>query len=187
LHGISGVDFSKCAEFELGAFFISQIRSTKGTPMSDQKIVNQALRILEARLYKPDFFVTKPDDAKNYLKLKLGELEHETFNIMFLNSKHGLISLTQLFRGTIDNASVPVREVVKDTLKVNAAAVILSHNHPSGSPDPSMSDKRLTEVLTQALNLVGVRVLDHIIVGGNQTYSLAEHGDIEPSQCKNDL
>jgi len=148
--------------------------------MTEQNIVDQALVILEKRLHKPNFFVKRPDDAKAYLILKLGELEHETFNIMFLNSKHGLISLTELFRGTIDNASVPVREVVKDTLKANAAAVIFSHNHPSGVCEPSRADKHLTDTLVKALNLVGVRVLDHIIVGGTQTYSMAEHDEMTP-------
>jgi len=155
--------------------------------MSDQAIINQALHILETRLHKPDFFVTKPDDAKTYLKLKLGELEHETFNVMFLNSKHGVINLSELFRGTIDNAVVPVREVVKETLKANAAAVILSHNHPSGVPEPSEADKRLTSALVEALQLVGVKVLDHIIIGGAQAYSLAEHGYIEPPRCEHSL
>lgn len=153
--------------------------------MTDQDIIDRALSILETRLYKPNFYVTKPADAKDYLKLKLGELEHETFNVMFLNSKHGLISLTEMFRGTIDHASVPVREVVKDTLKANAAAVIFSHNHPSGNCEPSVADKRLTETLTKALNMVGVKVLDHIVVGGDQTCSLAECDLIDPYQRGN--
>jgi len=146
--------------------------------MTDQEIINQALRILEARMHKPDFYATSPNVVKEYLKLKLGELEHETFNVLFLDTKHGLISLTELFRGTIDSASVPVREVVKDSLKNNASAVILSHNHPSGVCEPSSTDKQLTSELKEALNPVGVRVLDHIIIGGSRSYSMAEYGEL---------
>jgi len=144
--------------------------------MTDQEIIEKALRILKSRLHKPDVFFTNPVLAKNYLVLQLGDLEYESFHALLLNSKHGLIHDLELSRGTIDQASVFPREVVKAALSFNAAAMVLAHNHPSGVTDPSAADKSLTENLVAALNLVGVRVLDHIIVGGDSTLSFAERG-----------
>ncbi len=98
--------------------------------MSDQDIIHHALNILESRLEQPDFFIKEPADANNYLKLKFNGLEYESFRVMFLNNQHGLIKLKELFRGTIDGATVHPREVVKAALHFNAAAVILSHYVP---------------------------------------------------------
>ena len=143
--------------------------------MSDRDIINQALNILESNLQKPDCVITKPEDANAYLKLKLSTLEYETFGVMFLNTQHGLIRLQEMFRGSINSATVYPREVVKAALHFNAAAVILTHNHPSGVSEPSQADRHITQRLVDALGLIDVRVLDHIIVGGNETYSFAEH------------
>lgn len=144
--------------------------------MSDQTIIDQALSILESRLHRPQHHFTNPDDTSSYLKLNLAELEHESFNVLFLNNQHGLITLKELFRGTIDGASVYPREVVKAALKFNAAAVILAHNHPSGICTPSMADRHITQQIREALSLVDIRVIDHIVVGGMDSYSFAEHG-----------
>ncbi len=144
--------------------------------MSDQDIIDHALEILESRLQQPYFFVREPSDANNYLKLQFNGLEYESFRIMFLNNHHGLITLKELFRGTIDGATVHPREVVKAALHFNAAAVILTHNHPSGASTPSSADKDITKHLKSALCLIDVRVLDHIIVGGSKTFSFAENG-----------
>lgn len=144
--------------------------------MSEQNIINQALTILESRLHKPEFLIKEPSDASNYLKLQFGGLEYESFRVMFLDNQHGLIKLKEMFRGTINSAAVYPREVVKAALSFNAAAVILTHNHPSGISEPSLADKNITTQLVAALRLVDVRVLDHIVVGGNQTYSFAQHG-----------
>ena len=103
-------------------------------------------------------------------------LEHEVFAVLFLDTQHRLIEYSELFRGTIDSASVYPREVLKEALRLNAAAVIVSHNHPSGNPEPSAADKSLTKRLREALAMVDVRVLDHIIVGGTETTSFAEQG-----------
>lgn len=146
--------------------------------MSDQKIIDQALAILETRLHKPDCVITRPDDANAYLKLQFEGLEHESFQVMFLNSQHGLIKLQELFRGTVDGAAVYPREVVKAALQFNAAAVILSHNHPSGVSEPSQADKHITQSLTEALRLIDVKVLDHIVIGGSDTFSFAENNMI---------
>lgn len=96
--------------------------------------------------------------------------------MLFLDSRNRLIRYVEMFRGTIDSASVHPREVVKEALKLNAAAVIYSHNHPSGHPDPSEADKVLTGRLKEALGLVDVRTLDHIIVAGHERVSFAEAG-----------
>lgn len=96
--------------------------------------------------------------------------------MLFLDARHRLIEYAEMFRGAIDSASVYPREVVKEALRLNAAAVILSHNHPSGNPEPSQVDKVLTQRLKEALGLVDVRVLDHVIVAGSATESLAERG-----------
>lgn len=144
--------------------------------MTEQEIIDHALTILETRLHKPDCVVTQPNHARDYLKLKFAGLEHESFRVMFLNSQHELIKLEEIFRGTIDGAAVYPREIVKATLQFNAAAVIFAHNHPSGVCEPSQADRNITERLKQALNLIDVRVLDHIVVGGSDSYSFAEHG-----------
>lgn len=143
---------------------------------TEDKIIAQALSILEGRLTKPDTYLGCPDDTKAFLALKLAQLEHEVFAVIFLNARHGIITYGELFRGTISGASVYPREVVKESLAVNASAVIFAHNHPSGNPQPSAADKQLTTRLVAALDLVGIRVLDHIVVGGTDTYSFAEWG-----------
>lgn len=143
---------------------------------TEQQVIDQALTILEARLHKPEFFIKEASSARSYLRLQFADLEYESFRVMYLNQQHGLIQLKEMFRGTIGQAAVYPREVVKTALHFNAAAVILSHNHPSGNNDPSDADRHITKRLVSALELVDVRVLDHIIVGGNETYSFAEHG-----------
>ncbi|MBA6421817.1 heavy metal translocating P-type ATPase [Pseudomonas sp. 5Ae-yellow] len=112
---------------------------------------------------------TTPGAVKDYLWVQMVNYEHEVFVALFLDNQHRLITCIELFRGTIDQAVVYPREVVKEALRVNAAAVIFSHNHPSGSPSPSEADKRLTHRLVQAMGSVDIRVLDHIIVAGTET------------------
>lgn len=143
--------------------------------MTDEEILHRALTILENRLHKPEHYFTQPNDTSTYLKLQFNGLEHESFRVMFLDSQHGLIQEEEMFRGTIDGASVYPREVVKAAIKFNAAAVIFAHNHPSGICEPSQADKHITQRLKEALGLVDIRVLDHIVVGGNQSFSFAEH------------
>ncbi|NEV60410.1 hypothetical protein G3446_00625 [Thiorhodococcus minor] len=111
--------------------------------------------------------------------LRLGTLEHEVFGVVWLDHKHRVLAIEELFRGTLDGAAVHPREVVKRALKVNAGACLIWHNHPSGISEPSPSDRLLTQRLKDALSLVEVRVLDHIIVGETCT-SLAEEGILWP-------
>ena len=118
----------------------------------------------------------QPVAVRKYLSAKLADFEHEVFAVLFLDTQHRLIEYSELFRGTIDSASVYPRELVKEALRLNAAAVIVSHNHPSGNPEPSRADEVLTQRLKEALALVDVRTLDHIIVAGGSTISFAERG-----------
>lgn len=113
--------------------------------------------------------------SADYLQALLGGYEHEVFTVVWLDNQHKVIRHSELFRGTIDSASVYSREVVKDGLAANAAVVILAHNHPSGLSEPSTADKQITQRLKDALAMVDIRVLDHLIVGETVT-SLAERG-----------
>ena len=120
--------------------------------------------------------LTSPDAVKTYLKATLAARDHEIFVVIYLDNAHRVIEIEELFRGTLTQTSVYPREVVKGALARNAAAVILAHNHPSGIPEPSHADEAITQALKQALALVDIRVLDHIIVGGDTCVSFAERG-----------
>jgi DNA repair protein RadC len=121
--------------------------------------------------------LASPGAARDWLKLKLGGLDHEVFGALWLDAQNRLIGWDELFRGTLTQTSVYPREVVKQALTRNAAAVILAHNHPSGLTEPSAADEALTHSLKEALGLVDVRVLDHFIVAGRATpLSFAERG-----------
>lgn len=120
--------------------------------------------------------LTSPEITKAYLSAQLRGYSYEVFACLFLDNQHRVIQLDELFKGTIDGASVYPREVVKQALHYNAAAVIFAHNHPSGITLPSQADKQITEKLKQALALFDIRVLDHFIIGDGEPYSFAEHG-----------
>lgn len=132
-------------------------------------------RYLKEKLERGDL-ISSPQASRDYLSMCLRDKAHETFYALFLDSKHRIIHQQELFRGTIDNASVPIREVVKEALKHNAAAMIVAHNHPSGVAEPSAADKSLTESLYLALGMVGVKLLDHLVVGDTEVISFAEMG-----------
>jgi DNA repair protein RadC len=117
-----------------------------------------------------------PQAVKHYLQLNLGSRSHEVFAVLFLDAQHRMLALEELFRGTLTQTSVYPREVVLRALHHQASAVVLSHNHPSGSVQPSRADEALTQTLKAALALVDVRVLDHVIVSAGQSYSMAEQG-----------
>jgi len=120
--------------------------------------------------------LTSPEITSAYLSAHLRGYSYEVFACLFLDNQHRVIQLDELFRGTIDGASVYPREVVKQALSYNAAAVIFAHNHPSGISEPSQADKQITDKLKQALALFDIRVLDHFIIGDGLPYSFAEHG-----------
>jgi DNA repair protein RadC len=117
-----------------------------------------------------------PQATRDYLRVRLRDLPHEVFCCLYLDNRHRVIAFEELFRGTLDGASVHPREVVKHALAHNAAAMILAHNHPSGVAEPSQADELITRRLKEALNLVEIRVLDHLIVGDSRCESFAERG-----------
>ena len=142
------------------------------------KIIKRALKILESRMtYESDVF-TSPGDTKKYLRLKLGSQEREIFAVLYLNNRNQLISYEELFMGTIDGASVHVREIVKLGLSLNAAAIICAHNHPSGVCEPSHADEVITQRIKEACSLMDIKLLDHLIVSATDAVSLAERGVI---------
>ncbi len=145
-------------------------------PLAQNDILDQAKTILSEKLLRSSEPLTNPDDTKDFLIAHMAELEHEVFAVIFLDNRHRVISFRRMFRGTIDGASVHPREVVKACLQCNGAAVILSHCHPSGVAEPSRADEALTQRLKDALSLIDVRILGHIIVGGTETVSFAERG-----------
>ncbi len=143
-------------------------------PVSAHQVLEKAAEIIAERYLRGDAFCN-PQATKDFVKFKLGSYEREVFAVLYLDSQHRLIEFEELFYGTIDAASVYPREVAKACLKHNAAAVIFAHNHPSGDATPSESDKRITTRLKDALGLFDIRVLDHIIAGGD-CVSFAERG-----------
>ena len=144
-------------------------------PADADQILEAARQVIEQKMQRGETF-TSPEAVKDSLRAKLAGFEHEVFAVLFMDTQHRLIEYREMFHGTIDSAEVHPREVVKQALRLNAAAVIISHNHPSGNPEPSAADKALTAQLRQALALVEVRTLDHIIVAGSSTTSFAECG-----------
>lgn len=120
--------------------------------------------------------IRSPADTEKYLMLEIGHLEYEQFSLIFLDNRHRILGFQKIFRGTIDGTSVYPREVVKEALLINAAAIICAHNHPSGVAEPSQADERITKRLKAALELVDIRLLDHIIVAGSNCTSLAARG-----------
>jgi DNA repair protein RadC len=132
-------------------------------------------RYLAAEMLR-EHALTKPEDAGRFLMAKLRRYPHEVFACLFLDNKHRVLAFEELFRGTIDGAAVYPREVVRRSLEHNAAALILAHNHPSGVAEPSEADRSITRRLVEALGLVDIRVLDHLVIGDGNWVSLAERG-----------
>lgn len=140
-----------------------------------QATLEMSRRYLDARLNR-DAVLDSPDSARDYLRLRLDRRQREIFACLFLDNRHRVIHYAELFQGTIDGAPVHPREVVREALARNAAAVIVAHNHPSGVAEPSDADRRITRRLKDALALVEIRLLDHIVIGDGETASLAERG-----------
>jgi DNA repair protein RadC len=145
------------------------------SPVTEADILQMAQQLAMSRLSKGRA-LTEPKQVFSHLQTLLQYHEYEVFALLLLDSKHRVIAFREIFRGTLDAASVYPREVVKIALEHNAAAAILVHNHPSGDPEPSESDRILTTTLKNALNMVGTRILDHVVVGREGSVSLAEMG-----------
>ncbi len=139
------------------------------------EVLQAARHVLGAQIRGCDV-LNSPQVVRDFLRVKLSALEHEVFAVLMLDAQTRLIEYVELFRGTVSQASVYPREVVKESLARNAAALVLVHNHPSGVAEPSRADEHLTQTLKAALELVDVRVLDHLIVAGNDVLSFAERG-----------
>lgn len=149
---------------------------TRRRPRGD-RVIYQALTILERRLRRPGESLSSPRAVREYLTLRMAEMERECFAVMFLDAQNRLIEFAALFYGSLSQTSVHPREVVKMALAYNAASVIFSHNHPSGVAEPSHADELLTQGLKAVLALVDVKVLDHFIVAGAaEPLSFAEKG-----------
>jgi DNA repair protein RadC len=142
-------------------------------PMTENQVLEKAAEILACKYVREDAF-TSSLATRDFLRFKLGNYEREVFAVMLLDSQHKLIDYQELFFGTVNSATVYPREVVKTVLQENAAAVIFAHNHPSGIGEPSMADKQITKRLQDALGLIDVAVLDHVIIG-KSCYSFAEN------------
>jgi DNA repair protein RadC len=142
----------------------------------EAQTVAAALAVLDARLRRPGAVMDSPGRVRQFLALHLAERTSEGFAVLFLDGQHAVIEFAVMFEGTLTQTSVYPREVVRRALALNAGAVILAHNHPSGNPEPSRADEYLTASLKQALALVEVRVLDHIVIGRLSAVSMAERG-----------
>jgi DNA repair protein RadC len=140
----------------------------------EQATINNAIAILDNTIRGES--MVDPDNAGNYLKLKLQSYPYEVFAALFLDTKHRVIAFTEIFRGTVDGAEVHPREVAREALKHNAAAIILAHNHPSGNSEPSAADRAVTARLKQSLALLDIRVLDHFVIGDGAPTSMARRG-----------
>lgn len=165
LFGASLTDF--CAMHGVGTAKFAQL----------QAVLELARRAIEEPL-RSGRTLGSPAAVKEFLRLLFSGKSCESFHVLFLDVKNRLIDSKELFRGTLTHTSVYPREVVRETLARNAASIMLAHNHPSGTPDPSESDLLLTRALVQALALIDVRILDHFVVAGHQVHSFAEHGQL---------
>lgn len=144
-------------------------------PATATEVIAASRRLMTRRVRR-GAPLDSPSAVRDFLTTKLGALEHEVFAVLLLDTRHRLIEYVELFRGTIDGASVHPREVVKLALARNAAAIILAHPHPSGIAEPSAADELITQRLKEALGLVDIRVLDHLIIAGGEAVSLCERG-----------
>ncbi len=156
---------------------ITQLTNDRSiTSLADSNLVISALRCLETRLRYGGELLTRSRDVCAFLQLHLAEEKNEVFAVLFLDSRHRLLAFEKLFYGTINEATVYPRRIVQKVLEHNAAAILLAHNHPSGECEPSAADREITRVLRTILNIIDVRLLDHVIVSCPNTYSFAEYG-----------
>lgn len=140
-----------------------------------REVIREAHALISRRFRRGSPVLTRPVQVREFLKVRLGALEHEVFGVVYLDTRDRLIAVDDLFRGTINAAAVYPREVVKSALKYEASQVIVYHNHPSGGLYPSPADEFITKRVRDALALIDVQLLDHIIIGDG-VYSMAEHG-----------
>ena len=167
LYDAQGRSLQKLAGFARASGLPECQRLVTGLALAQALLAEE---MVEARVFD------SPTAVSDYLKLHFAGQPHESFVVLFLDAQHRLVAAEEMFRGTLTQTSVYPREVVRRALHHNAGAVILSHNHPSGHPEPSRADEALTQTMKSALSLVDVRVLDHIVVAGTRSLSFAERG-----------
>lgn len=153
----------------------SDLKPADLNPTEKETVVALAMLVLAAR-HRRGSSLTCPNTTRAYLQLKCAEYRNEVFGCVFLDTRHRIVEHAELFQGTIDGATVHPRVVVQRALAVNAAAIVLFHNHPSGVAEPSQADRMLTRRLTDAMALVDIRILDHLVVGESESVSFAERG-----------
>ncbi|WP_410689062.1 RadC family protein [Citrobacter braakii] len=141
-----------------------------------QRTIRRAINLLEKYLRQPGISFTSSTAARDWLRLLLAGQEREVFMVLYLNNQHRLLESETLFAGSVNHVQVHPREVVKSALRFNAAAVVLAHNHPSGDSEPSQCDRNITGRLKDALALVDVNTLDHLVIGSKDIVSFAERG-----------
>jgi DNA repair protein RadC len=144
-------------------------------PVTPEEILSMARHLIQQHFIRGQA-ITSPEKTREFLMLELALLEHEVFYCIYLDNQHQILVTEACFQGTVDGASVYPREIVKRALMLNASAVILAHNHPSGLAEPSQADRSVTQKLKEALALIEVRVLDHFVIGGVDYFSFAERG-----------
>ena len=169
--------FSSFASIDSSNSSVLLVRDVAGDyrQVDADEVLQAAQEVLLARVRGGDVLAS-PQAVRDYLRVRLGTLAHEMFAVVHLDSQNRVIDYVEMFRGTVSQTSVYPREVVRESMMRNSAALLLVHNHPSGSTQPSKADEMLTQTLKSALALVDVRVLDHLIVAGNDILSMAERG-----------
>lgn len=160
---------------EAPTYAVNKAASKAASKAQEDAIIAQALEILEQRVSKASA-LSSPEQVFDYLRLRVGTREHEVFGVIWLNVKHQPINVAELFRGTVNSGVVHPREVAKEALAANASGVILFHNHPSGNPEPSAADHQITEKIKNALDLLEVDVVDHVIATASSYCSFRERG-----------
>ena len=168
---------STFASFDSSTSSVLLVRDVAGDyrQVDADQVLQAAQQVLLGRVRGSDVLAS-PQAVRDFLRVKLGTLEYEVFAVVHLDTQNRVIEYVEMFRGTVSQTSVYPREVVRESMMRNSAALLLVHNHPSGSTQPSRADEMLTQTLKTALALVDVRVLDHLIVAGNDILSMAERG-----------
>ena len=154
---------------------LSGLRPADLNDVEKQSVITLAMKVLSIK-HRTGRVLSKPEETRDFLRLRLADYRNEVFGCLFLDNRHRIIAVRELFQGTIDGASVHPRVVVQQAMEVNAAAIVFFHNHPSGVAEPSHADEAITRRLKDALALVDVRVLDHFVVSAGESVSFAERG-----------
>lgn len=154
---------------------LSDLKPADLNDVEKQSVITLAMKVLSIK-HRAGRVLSKPDETRDFLRLRLADYRNEVFGCLFVDNRHRIIAVRELFQGTIDGASVYPRVVVQQAMEVNAAAMVFFHNHPSGVAEPSHADEAITRRLKDALALVDVRVLDHFVVSAGESVSFAERG-----------